>query len=421
MRVLWIVRLVGFGTCILFLLSSYYLYFHISSAEKGIEASKKEFTTTTTAAICNTNTATNSTKPVTQSTSTVVMSFNESEFKKGILIFLHIQKTSGKYFLLKVLSQVKNGQLKCYKQAKNVINSESSNWVGQFICPLNEHLLQSNRTKMYNYSSLPPMWLYSERTYAWPCGIHAFYTQLKKCVPALYVNKYGNQFLHRQYQYFTVLRHPVVRYINEYTQYKLGKADWGVVTGLKGNKCSINIMSEETVPECYKGFYHQLPWKHLTLAEFVSCPYNWANNRQTWMLADLEEVFCSEPNVTMSKKELEMKLLSSAKGNLKSMAFFGLAEYLKESAMLFEFQFNVKLRSEVHEKPLETQHYGLLLHDIVTSNRTLYNKIVQLNNLDMELYQYALDLFSERVTYIGIKIDRNKLDCKIKSFNQLLI
>ena len=81
----------------------------------------------------------------------------------------------------------------------------------------------------------------------------------------------------------------------------------------------------------------------------------------------------------------------------------------------------VKLRSEVHEKPLETQHYGLLLHDIVTSNRTLYNKIVQLNNLDMELYQYALDLFSERVTYIGIKIDRNKLDCKIKSFNQLLI
>ena len=409
MRVLWIVRLsfllvVGL---VLFVLSSY-LYFHISSTEKGIEASKKEFTTTI--AIENF---------VIQSS--VVTSLNVSEYKRGILIFLHIQKTSGKYFLFKVLSQIKDGQPMCYKQAKKVIYSNFSNRVGQFICPLNEHLLQTDRRIIYKYKNLPPMWLYSERTYGWSCGVHAFYTKLKNCVPALYANRYGNQFVHIQYQYFTVLRHPVVRYINEYTQYKLGKADWGVVTGLKGNKCSINIMSEETVPECYKGFYYQLPWKYLTLAEFISCPYNWANNRQTWMIADLEEVFCSEPNVTMSKKELEIKLLSSAKRNLKSMAFFGLAEYLKESAMLFEFQFDVKLRSEVHEKPLETQHYGLLLHDIVTSNRTLYNKIVQLNELDMELYQYALDLFSKRVTYIGIKIDKKKFDCKIKSFNQLLI
>ena len=398
MRVVRIMRLYLLLVLSLFIFSSY-LYFHIISIQERFVSreSKVPFNS--------------------HQFNLLDTSLNISEYKRSVLIFLHIQKTTGKYFLLKLLTQTKNGHPLCYQQVEKVISPNTRNRYGQFICPLDEQSQNLN----YRYMSLPPMWLYSERTYAWTCGIHAFYTQLKKCVPALYVNRYGNQFLDIQYQYFTVLRHPVVRYINEYTQYKLGKADWGVVTGLKRNKCSINIMSEETVPECYKGFYHQLPWKHLTLAEFVSCPYNWANNRQTWMIADLEEVFCSEPNVLMSKKELEMKLLSSAKRNLKSMAFFGLAEYLKESAMLFEFQFDVKLRSEVHEKPLETQHYGLLLHDIVTSNRTLYNKIVQLNELDMELYQYALDLFSERVTYIGIKIDRSKLKDKIKMFNQLLV
>lgn len=61
--------------------------------------------------------------------------------------------------------------------------------------------------------------------------------------------------------------------------------------------------------------------------QFMMCPYNLANNRQTRMLADLSIVGCY--NSTLSSTDRDRLMLASAKHNLQFMPFFMLTEYQK--------------------------------------------------------------------------------------------
>ena len=108
------------------------------------------------------------------------------------------------------------------------------------------------------------------------------------------------------------------------------------------------------------------------------------------MLADLTLVGCYNRSAFADPAERDRIMLQSAKDNLRSMVFFGLAERQVDSQRLFEHTFRT--------------HFT---EDFVQQNSTHANRvnvsddqirlIESLNALDIRLYSYALQLFDERM------------------------
>lgn len=223
-------------------------------------------------------------------------------------------------------------------------------------------------------------WLFSRFSTGWSCGLHADWTELTSCVPSrMDSGEAPRNQPRRNYYYITILRDPVSRYLSEWRHVQRG-ATW---------KASLHVCDGRSptlseLPSCYPGD----DWSGCSLQEFMDCPYNLANNRQTRMLADLSLVGCYNMS-TMSEEERWGVLLESAKRNLRGMAFFGLTEYQRKTQYLFERTFSLEFiapftqlngtRASSVEVPPETQH-----------------RIRQLNQWDVELYEYARDLFLQR-------------------------
>lgn len=106
------------------------------------------------------------------------------------------------------------------------------------------------------------------------------------------------------------------------------------------------------------------------------------------MLADLSLVGCYNVSV-MSEEERWAVLLDSAKRNLRSMAFFGLTEYQRKTQYLFERTFNLEFIMPF------TQVNGTRASSVEVPPETQL-RILQLNRWDVELYEYARDLFLQR-------------------------
>ena len=87
----------------------------------------------------------------------------------------------------------------------------------------------------------------------------------------------------------------------------------------------------------------------LSFNEFVSCPGNKANNRQTRMLANLTNLHCDQANYTTFEK-LQRSMLESAKYNILKLTFFGLTGYQKETQLLFEETFGVHFKKQFKQK-----------------------------------------------------------------------
>ncbi|XP_035018179.1 heparan-sulfate 6-O-sulfotransferase 2 [Hippoglossus stenolepis] len=271
-----------------------------------------------------------------------------------VIVFLHIQKTGGTTFGRHLVRNIQlerpcechAGQKKCtcYRPGKK------------------------------------ETWLFSRFSTGWSCGLHADWTELTKCVPSRMDTKEAPQnLLRRNYYYITILRDPVSRYLSEWRHVQRG-ATW---------KASLHVCEGRSptlseLPSCYSGD----DWSGCSLQEFMDCPYNLANNRQTRMLADLSLVGCYNVSA-MSEEERWAVLLQSAKRNLRGMAFFGLTEYQRKTQYLFERTFNLEFiapftqlngtRASGVDVPPETQH-----------------RIRQLNRWDVELYEYGRDLFLQR-------------------------
>lgn len=120
----------------------------------------------------------------------------------------------------------------------------------------------------------------------------------------------------------------------------------------------------------------------------MDCAYNLANNRQTRMLADLSLVGCYNVSA-MSEEARWAVLLESAKRNLRSMAFFGLTEYQRKTQYLFERTFHLEFITPF------TQVNGTRASSVEVPPKT-QQRILQLNQWDVELYEYARDLFLQR-------------------------
>ncbi|CAK6964609.1 heparan-sulfate 6-O-sulfotransferase 2 isoform X1 [Scomber scombrus] len=271
-----------------------------------------------------------------------------------VIVFLHIQKTGGTTFGRHLVRNIQlerpcechAGQKKCtcYRPGKK------------------------------------ETWLFSRFSTGWSCGLHADWTELTSCVPSRMDSQEASRNLpSRNYYYITILRDPVSRYLSEWRHVQRG-ATWKASLHV----CDGRAPTLSELPSCYAGD----DWSGCSLQEFMDCPYNLANNRQTRMLADLSLVGCYNVSA-MSEEERWALLLESAKRNLRGMAFFGLTEYQRKTQYLFERTFNLEFiapftqlngtRASSVEVPPETQH-----------------RIRQLNQWDVELYEYARDLFLQR-------------------------
>ncbi|XP_052090227.1 heparan-sulfate 6-O-sulfotransferase 3-B-like [Mytilus californianus] len=186
----------------------------------------------------------------------------------------------------------------------------------------------------------------------------------------------------RRLHYITILREPVIRYISEWKQVQRIEMTWPSSLFCDGRKAS-----SKEVPSCYNG----QKWKNITFENFVGCKSNLAINRQTRMLANLSLVNCY--NTTgMSFEERQTKILESALENLKNMAFFGLTEYQLETQLLFEMTFDIRF------KHLFEQHNNTYAENAIYNLTEAQISIIkQLNDLDIKLYEFAKEIFFERL------------------------
>ncbi|XP_034637815.1 heparan-sulfate 6-O-sulfotransferase 2 [Trachemys scripta elegans] len=278
-----------------------------------------------------------------------------------LIVFLHIQKTGGTTFGRHL---VRNIQLEQPCECK----------AGQKKCTC--HRPGKRET-----------WLFSRFSTGWSCGLHADWTELTNCVPAVVDSKREvKRRPSRNFYYITILRDPVSRYLSEWRHVQRG-ATWKASLHV----CDGRSPTTEELPSCYTGD----DWSGCSLKEFMDCPYNLANNRQVRMLSDLSLVGCYNLSV-MPEEQRNKVLLDSAKENLKRMAFFGLTEFQRKTQYLFEKTFNMNFIAPF------TQYNSTRASSVEIDEQT-QKHIETLNFLDMELYDYAKDLFLQRYQYMRQK------------------
>jgi len=110
-----------------------------------------------------------------------------------------------------------------------------------------------------------------------------------------------------------------------------------------------------------------------------------AINRQTKMLASYKNFLCDDSQIENNI------LLASAMTNLDQISFFGICEQQRASQLLFERTFDLKFKSPFKQSDDNgTRAFIARLPDKVK------DRILQINSMDLKLYNYAVDLFAYR-------------------------
>ncbi|RUS91074.1 hypothetical protein EGW08_001202 [Elysia chlorotica] len=200
----------------------------------------------------------------------------------------------------------------------------------------------------------------------------------------------------------TLIRDPVTRFYSEWLHIRRG-ATW--------KECRLHCDGRdatlEEVPWCFDGGN----WRGASLEEFLNCRGNMGFNRMTYMLANLSLSDCYRLDSNKTREQRDEIMLASAKANLaKYIHFFGLTEYIKETEALFEKTFeNLKFKRSIQIKDAQTGSGYVMLSDYV------WNRILDMNQLDVRLYQYAKDLFLQRLEAAGIRRSRRQYEAKLVS------
>ncbi|XP_039274156.2 heparan-sulfate 6-O-sulfotransferase 2-like [Styela clava] len=279
-----------------------------------------------------------------------------------IMVQLHIQKTGGSKFEFKIIRDLQL-QRNC------------------------RELPRKKTARCFRPNSQTEQWLFSRQTTKWACGVHADWTSLTECIghssSRFEMKKNSSDY---RYFYITLLRNPIQRYISEWIHVKRG-GTWKTTKYVcKGQRSYI--------PRCYSG----TTWSDVSLSKFIECQYNMANNRETRMLADLKLVECYKMFMTNETypdvyNVWQRNMLNSAKQNLESMAFFAITERMEESQMLFEHKFGLRFQSKMEQwNKTNANTYQLTKREMEQIKRN--------NQLDMELYEFAVKLFNKRLSFI---------------------
>ena len=315
------------------------------------------------------------------------------------LIVIHIQKTGGSDFLRHVVTVRKNGTILCDLPEYILLRVQKRlslpKGKQRIFCPKRKS--DANTTQ----------WLLSEKTVGWKCGVHPTFSEYHNCIQDLDVGE-GSEY--SQYQFMTILRHPVLRFLSEFEHVSRG-AHWSA-----RKKCGGKKVTDSEMPPCYPRFYEGESWPKLTLNDYLACKSNWAKNRQVMWLAELETAGCYNPNF----ENRDALLLASAKCNLEKLSFFGLTEYQKETAFMFEKVFNVTFSVPPEQYDMTFLHSAPILRDIWKES-DLYERIVAVNDLDMQLYEHALRLFARRAKTFGLNTDIQKVDESVREIHNFNI
>lgn len=226
-------------------------------------------------------------------------------------------------------------------------------------------------------------WMFNKNCVGWPCGVHPGFMELTSCLDKWYDAQVAEDRT-RRYHFMTLIRDPVTRFYSEWLHIRRG-ATW--------KECRLHCdgrdASLEEVPWCFDGGN----WRGASLEEFLNCRGNMGFNRMTYMLANLSLSDCYRLESNKTWEQRNEIMLASAKHNLaKFIHFFGLTEYIKETEALFEKTFlNLRFKRSIEVKDAQTGSGYVMLSDYV------WNRILQLNQLDVRLYQYAKDLFLQRL------------------------
>ena len=123
-----------------------------------------------------------------------------------------------------------------------------------------------------------------------------------------------------------------------------------------------------------------------------------ANNRQTRLLADYNE---NDKSCNLFKIENKRELIESAKSVLSNMAYFAITEYEELSQKLFEktFENSFKFNYKLNLTRTQTQSFKIARK----LKKSIINKLNELNDLDLELYEFAKILFFKRIKFYGIE------------------
>ncbi|XP_071111765.1 heparan-sulfate 6-O-sulfotransferase 3-B-like [Haliotis cracherodii] len=228
--------------------------------------------------------------------------------------------------------------------------------------------------------------LFKRTNHDWPCGVHADWTYLHECVERTMNKRQGHE-IKQRHLYITMVRDPLRRFVSEWEHVVRG-ATWKGASLI----CNGYAATEAELPPCF----HK-DWRHVTLHDFMGCSSNLGINRQTRMLANLSIVGCYNTSTSgLTYDERHYLMLASAKENLRNMAFFGLTGHQNLSQILFEKTFNLNFITKFEDTPPSKTWSGR-----VNLSNVQRDKILHLNRFDVMLYQYARDLFFQRLQMLA--------------------
>ncbi|KAI8772438.1 heparan-sulfate 6-O-sulfotransferase 2 [Biomphalaria glabrata] len=310
--------------------------------------------------------------------------------KSDVMVVLHIQKTGGTTFETYLVRHT-NVKPPChctkmvsnYKSGQNKLISDS----------------EANRDVCTCLNDKGQDWMINRHATGWVCGVHADFTELTDCVDTWF-NSQDNEHRERRYHYVTLIRDPVIRFISEWLHVRRG-ATW--------KECRLHCDGRDAslaeVPFC---FDHGT-WAGVSFEEFINCSSNMAFNRQTRMLANLSLSDCYRLNSTKTQKERDEIMLQSAKQNLmKSFKFFSPLEYIEEGQLLFEQTF----LGFSFTRKMTCKKYSAATNYAVLSEKH-WDLVVERNLLDIRLYQFAKDLFLQRLARMNIPVQPRNHESKI--------
>jgi hypothetical protein len=320
------------------------------------------------------------------------LEIRDVQFNKliDLVMFLHIPKTGGTNFENNLVTYLRkyNGISKkweraCFEKPKNVINETKA--YAKYFCPRDD----SNEFTWNKYYTLKSSWFFGRQTFAWglhwKCNVHADFAKLRAC--SLYM-KETNEFLGRIH-FITIIRDPIQRYVSEWNHVsRQNELGYNVIFNTK-NVCNKEVTMSGCLPEIKTN-------ELINLEQFTYCENNVAENRQTRMLAYYNE---NQANCSLFNTENREDLLETAKTTLRHMSYFALTEYDDLSRKLFEKTFQNRIR---FQKIADYSSKRKTLEYVKNMDKGLLEKIKNLNDLDLELYDYAKKLFFERLKFYGI-------------------